>query len=170
MIRTISDEGIALAHEKLVELVDYDPATGVFRWRKNGRGYVAGQTVGSPNGSGYIEMRVGGCRGLAHRFAWFYVHGGWPKMVDHVDGDGCNNAISNLRLATYSEQNANLRRRKDNRSGVKGVCWDSSIRRWKARVYFQGRKWQQTFKSKEEAATAVRKARVAMHGEFARHE
>ncbi len=44
----------------------------------------------------------------AHRLAWFYVHGVWPKeQIDHINGDKADNCIANLRLADFSKNQAN---------------------------------------------------------------
>ena len=49
--------------------------------------------------------------------------------VDHIDRCRSNNSISNLRMVTRSENH-------QNRSGVKGYCFDKAIGKWKSLIYF----------------------------------
>ncbi len=72
-----------LTQEELHADLNYDPETGVFT-RRFSRGR-AGEEAGTVNGSGYREIRVRTQRYLAHRLAWFYVYGTWPKeQIDHI--------------------------------------------------------------------------------------
>jgi hypothetical protein len=59
-----------------------------------------------------------------HRFIWTLKFGEIPSglEVEHWDENGLNCTISNLRLATHSENVCNVTKRKDNKSGVKGIC------------------------------------------------
>jgi hypothetical protein len=41
--------------------------------------------------------------------------------VDHIDRDRTNNALSNLRWASYQQNNTNVVRKKKNSSGIRGV-------------------------------------------------
>jgi len=78
---------------------------------------------------------------LAHRLAWFYVHGVWPKhQIDHINGYALDNRISNLREANNSQNHQNLKRaRKDNKSSrLLGVS-KNYAGRWRARIYFEGK-------------------------------
>jgi hypothetical protein len=85
----------------LREQLSYDPVSGVFVWL-NDRGFnprsKAGTQAGTVLPTGYRLIRVDGYRYLAHRLAWFYVHGVWPSgEIDHLNQQKDDNAISNLR-------------------------------------------------------------------------
>src|SRR5258708_38186814 len=75
-----------LTQERLRELLDFDPATGVFVWavnRNGGRGIVSGTRAGSvkPCGSNkrYRYIKIDDVDYLAKRLAWFWTHGRWPS-------------------------------------------------------------------------------------------
>ncbi|ECH9128545.1 HNH endonuclease [Salmonella enterica subsp. enterica] len=63
---------------------------------------------------------------LAHRLAWFFCYGVWPKEIDHIDNNKLNNSIGNLREVTHQLNQLNMPLRSNNTSGVKGVNWDTS--------------------------------------------
>lgn len=91
------------------------------------------------------------------------------EEVDHKDGNGLNNQKSNLRKCTSSQNKANRRREKDNRSGYKGVCWHSLSGKWMARVGVNNKSvYLGLYTTAEEAAKARDKAALEHFGEFAR--
>ena len=70
---------------------------------------------GTSHPSGYRQIRIDYENYLAHRLAWFYVHGAWPDgEVDHIDGATDNNRLVNLRVVTRQQNrwNYSLRPRK----------------------------------------------------------
>jgi len=120
---------------------------------------------------GHIAICVDGCRVGAHRLAWFYVYGVWPPdQVDHINLVKDDNRLSNLRLATASGNAINRGRRRDNKSGIKGVSWSKEMRKWTACIRIPGGPWKHLgrFSSKEDAAKAYADAAFKYHGEFAR--
>ncbi len=111
-----------IEHSRLLELLHYCPVSGVFT-RKIALSHRSkvGEIAGNFN-HGYVELSVDGKVYRAHNLAWFYIHGVWPKyLLDHKDRNKSNNAISNLREATSSQNGANTCKSKSNRSGFKGV-------------------------------------------------
>jgi hypothetical protein len=96
----------AVSHELVCSLLAYDPETGIFS-RRNGRG--AASQVGYLMPKGYRIIRVNYHKFLAHRLAWFYVHGEWPPHeIDHVNRRRDDNRIANLRPATRLENAQNI--------------------------------------------------------------
>tara|TARA_R110002110_G_scaffold402268_1_gene619475 strand:- start:58 stop:654 length:597 start_codon:yes stop_codon:yes gene_type:complete len=80
---------------------------------------------------------------LAHRVAFFLYHGYypvWPNSVDHINHDGCDNRIVNLREVTAREQSMNTRLSNSNTSGVKGVSFLKDRGKWRASANIDGKK------------------------------
>lgn len=158
--------------EDLRNYLDYDADSGVFYWKiKVSRKTKVGGIAGSVN-SGYLRIVINKTRYMAHRLAWFYVHGEWPsELLDHIDGDGLNNKLVNLRLATRQQNNYNKTVYSNNKSGVKGVSWNSKRSVWAAAISVNGKdKHIGYFTDIEEAAKAIAVAREQYHGVFHRHE
>ena len=158
-----------LTVDRLWECLDYSPETGVFTWKLmlSWRAPI-GTVAGSPRPDRRIYIGIDGKRYLAHRLAWFYVHGEWPtEQIDHRDLNPANNAIANLRLATCSQNHGNLRRPSTNTSGFKGIY--RHLRWWRAVIVVRGvRHHLGSFQTPEEAHAAYVVAATAFHGEFAR--
>jgi hypothetical protein len=158
-----------LTAERLRELMDYDPETGVFTRRVHagarGRGR-AGDVAGSVDDKGYIRIVVDGRRRLAHRLAWLYVTGEWPaEQIDHISGVRDDNRMCNLREATHAENCRNAKRR-SGRTGFKGVVPRGN--RYIARIKKGGRCIHLgTFETPEAAHAAYRLGAVEHYGEFA---
>ncbi len=76
-----------LTYERLREAFFYNPRTGVFVWASTRRGQrpKIGDIAGSVGKkSGYCIIGIDGFTHGAHRLAWFYMTGDWPKHeVDH---------------------------------------------------------------------------------------
>jgi hypothetical protein len=109
---------------------------------------------------------------LAHRIIWTMHHGEIPTNaeIDHKDTNPFNNRIGNLRIASSSSNHHNQSLSSINTSGVKGVSWYKSKKRWIAEVQTNGVKQRVgAYKTIEEATAAIREARLRLHGEFANH-
>lgn len=164
----------ALTRADVLALLDYDPETGVFRWRETcgRRKTVAGQIAGTVKKStGYRVMKFRQKPYRANRLAWLIVTGAWPThQVDHRNGVRSDDRWSNLRAATPSQNRANGRRRSDNASGFKGVRKTASGR-WNATIQCVATKRRLgTFDTPEEAHAAYLAAAREVFGDFARSE
>lgn len=154
----------------LRQALSYDKETGHFTWVKpTGRRAKAGEHAGSHWPSGYVGIACNGKRYLAHRLAWLFVYGEWPSMdVDHINRNKEDNRISNLRLATRSQNNVNADLRSNNTSGVRGVYWCKRSKRWLARAQRGGRQVHVgAFTTIEQASRAISEAYAAEFGAFA---
>ncbi len=94
---------------------------------------------------------------------------GCSLMVDHRDGDSLNNQRSNLRLATYSQNNANRMKRTGMKhtSRFKGVG-ALPTGKWRATIKIgESTKHLGVFLSEEDAARAYDDAAREQFGEYA---
>ena len=155
----------ALTQEELHQLLDYDPETGVFRWKVNSGYCRAGQVTAFPTDRGYLRISIQGKIYSVHRLAWFYVHGVWPtQQVDHINGVKTDNRICNLREATNSENNQGRRMRSDNTSGYVGVTWNKSSKKFRAQIKVNGRYvFLGKFATAEEASRRYLQAKAELH-------
>jgi len=121
----------------------YSPDDGVLRWaKKPNRRIKEGSPAGSMRKDGYLEVEVLGVRNRVHRVAWLIVYGSFPDGdIDHINGIRSDNRIENLRCLTRSENIQNQRRaRSDNKtSGMLGVTWSKSDKKWCAKITVNGR-------------------------------
>lgn len=158
-----SHNHIAITHEFLLSQIEYYPITGIFLRRSNG--FVLA-SVGS---CGYIRISVGGKQYTAHRLAWLYVHGEWPKaQLDHIDGDPTNNQISNLREATHSQNRVNASAYSLSKTGIRGVHFHHGTKRFRVQLMRDGRSYHGGYFLRVEAAeAAAHNLAKKLHGEFA---
>lgn len=174
--------------EMLREFLEYDPDTGLLRWKArdakwfnqtrarskehasaNWNSKFSGKpAIRCLNSYGYLHGNILNTRSLAHRVAWAIYHGAWPHVeVDHINTVRSDNRIHNLRLATRSENGMNTNRRLDNTSGYKGVSWDKSRGLWQVGIRVDGlRKHLGRYPCKEQAREVYMSAALEMFGEF----
>lgn len=138
--------------EYIKECFRYCEKTGVIYWKdrpsrhfidirqeKRYKTRVLGSRAGNihynPKGMKHY-IRVNVCRTgiFAHHIVWAMNNGEWPDSIDHIDGNGRNNRIGNLRLAGSSENMKNLKMYSNNKTGITGVYNYSGKYRAKIRV------------------------------------
>lgn len=162
-----------LTIERLREVLDYDPYTGIFTRRiRQASNALAGTRAGTALERGYIGIMVDKIQYKAHRLAWFFVYEKWPLVgIDHINGIRNDNRIENLREADQSQNIANGKKHRDSTSGLKGVTWNAACKRWMAQIHWRGKHiYLGLFDTKEEAHAAYCAAAKRLHGEYARFE
>lgn len=158
-----------ISHQRLLELLHYDEESGEFTWLVNRGAAKQGNKAGTVHRLGYVRIEIAGRFYLAHRLAWFFIYGEWPEMeLDHANGIKIDNRLSNLRLASRSQNNANKSVATFCKSGLKGVRkmkWGS----WVAQMSFNGKSIHLgSFNCPAAASFAYQIAADKNHGEFAK--
>ncbi|MGA4647815.1 HNH endonuclease [Citrobacter portucalensis] len=154
------------------ELIKCDEFPGITYNKDTGQFFGTKTTnpVGRMHNKGYWRITHANKCYLAHRLAWFFCYGVWPKEIDHIDNNKLNNSIGNLREVTHQLNQLNMPLRSNNTSGVKGVNWDKQRKRWRGRVIINGKYFTAGyFKEIEDAEVAIRALRERVHGEFTNH-
>ena len=131
-----------VTQSELRELFDFQPETGRFIRLKTVGNQPAGSVAGAVRPrDGYIQIAVRRKIYQAHRLAWFYVHGAWPKeQIDHINGNPGDNRLCNLREATRYENAQNLHgANARNKAGLLGVSRNLHYDLWRARIMKNGK-------------------------------
>lgn len=134
-----------LTQSYLKLILNYDPDTGIFTWRhrpdshftssraaKSCNSRWAGTIAGYKMGLGYILLGVDGKRFYAHRLAFLYMTGKFPKEIDHANGIKSDNRWINLAEASHQENMRNRKVSKNNNSGLHGVSYSNRDGVWRA--------------------------------------
>lgn len=159
-----------LTQIELKELLHYDPIRGTFTWLKSpsatGRVEI-GREAGYLHKKGYIRIGIWKHQYWAHRLAFLYMTGEWPKgEVDHKNKLKDDNRWDNLRRATRSQNASNQRVYKKHTRRFKGVSPCNG--RFKAVIGYGGKTYHiGMFKTEEAAARAYDVEAIKAHGEFA---
>jgi hypothetical protein len=126
--------------KKLIKLFVYDKENGCLIWRhrseyefKNKCNYVswnknnAGKTAGynckgsKSSNTFYCRIQIKNKNYLAHRLIWLYVNGELPNSIDHINGNGIDNRIENLRNVDAFQNMKNCKISKTSKFGIYGV-------------------------------------------------
>lgn len=159
-----------LDHAYLLSRLDYCPLLGLFWWKPRDNvqwnAKFAGKVAGSRDRWGYARIKLDYKTYRLHRLAWFYVHGDWPsELVDHKNGMKLDNALSNLRDATPTQNGANTK--VYSAHGFKGAT--KVGKKWMSQLKHNGKThYLGVFPTAEQAHTAYMAKAIEIHGEFAR--
>lgn len=158
--------------ELLPLALDLNGSTGAMVWRRRPRctfrsdrafAVFNGRFPGLPAFTavvrGYRQGSINDRLYPAHRVVWALHYGHWPAgLIDHIDGNGLNNAVANLREVDRAGNGQNAARSRRNSSGVTGVSWNARDGRWTAWIMARGRRHYLGSFIDLDAAVATRKA------------
>jgi hypothetical protein len=148
-----------LTQDYLKTILDYNQETGVFSWKvRKANRYPVGTIAGSIESKGYIQIGINGKYYMAHRLAWFYVHGEWPiDQIDHINRIKTDNKLSNIRCVSQSENMQNKISR--------GTYFRKDNKKWQAHIKIPGGKFIRLghFDSEEKAHQAYVDAKKKFH-------
>jgi len=161
-----------ITHERLLELVSYDPESGIFTLKIRRRKYPVGHVLGTAHHTGYTLIKLDQIEYQASRLAVFYMTGIWPEhLADHRNRRRSNNFWTNIRPANFSQNRMNSIGGKN--SGAKGVylrkrknwkpVWVAQIKEPFGKVIHLGH-----FPDRNSASKAYQAAAEKLFGEFAR--
>ena len=159
-----------LTVDLLNELCTYDKETGKLYWKAARQGVTVGKEIGTVDTNGYRVLTINGKMYKTHRIVFLMHKGYLPAILDHIDGDGLNNRLENLRPASYNQNQHNRKLNNNNKTGFKGVSYNVKEKAFKANINHQGRRiGLGGYSTPEEADKVVRAAREELHGNFANH-
>lgn len=154
--------------EHLNELLEYKDGELFWRVNRCNNKIKAGTMAGTYNRAGYKFVRIDGVKYSNHRIIFFMHYLYVPECVDHINGNGLDNRIENLRPATRLENQRNQRLSKANTSGAKGVRRQGN--KWRVDIKLEtGLKYFGTYDDLELAELVAIEMRNKYFGEFARH-
>jgi hypothetical protein len=156
-----------ITQAELKEILEYNPDTGVFTWKKTVcNRVVVGNVAGHKTNWGYISIKIQGKHYQAHRLAYLYMTGKFPENdIDHINHIKDDNIWANLRDATGSQNQANKVKQKNNTSGYKGVNWHRN--KWRAQISYMNKTMDLGYyTTPQEAAEAYKKKATELYGEF----
>jgi HNH endonuclease len=151
-----------------LSVVDDELGEWITQWRWqahwDGRKWYAIRHIPSNSTkNGYTTLKL-------HRAIWEQVNGPIPAslQIDHINGDGLDNRMENLRLATNTQNQRNRGPNRNNSSGYKGVGWNAKDKRWKAQIQIAGVvRYLGNFDRKVIAALHYDQAAIESFDEFA---
>ena len=141
------------------------------RWNAQHSGNVAGHISTDSSGKSYRRVSIDSHRYFEHNIVWLIVNGVMPvgSEVDHINGDGTDNQIDNLRMTDRVGNNRNRRLFSNNKTGVAGISFCKS--RNKYRCTIKNNEGESEFKRFSDFFNAVcwRKSKEIQYGYHENH-
>lgn len=141
----------------LVDDEDYEWLI-LFKWHCTSKGYASRSVYNSETkkmGRVYMHRLIVGITDSS-------------SQIDHIDGNRLNNQRENLRLANFSQNQANSPKEKGKTSRFKGVTWNKTGKSWMSVIIVNAQNmYLGNYQTQEAAALAYNDAAIKYFGSFA---
>jgi hypothetical protein len=147
---------IQLTKNKVAIIDDEDfELVSKWKWSFDGNYAVRGKYIGNVNGK--------------DKYKKIYLHREINKTQDNLETDHINknkldNRRSNLRSVTKGINSNNHGAHKNNSTGICGVTWSKSAKKFNTRIFFQGKKYHLGYFTKIEDAILARELAEKKYG------
>ena len=140
------------------ELLNYNPETGEFTWKKSHGARKAGAKAGYIRNKGYVIIRIKKQYCPANRLAYLLMTKVQPPLdmvIDHKNENKSDNSWDNLELVTVSKNSCKKQEPKCYQVNTRnGITWYQAVYTLDRKRYTCG-----IFKTPEEASKVGREAR-----------
>lgn len=162
----MANQDFTPSKEYLNDFLEY--RNGELFWnKKHSRTVIVGKKVGNIDSKGYLRVCLNYQEFRLHRLIFLMHHGYCPEFIDHIDGNKINNQIENLRPATKSQNAMNTSINPRNKSGIRGVSWSKTSKKWCVQINANGKSvYRNHFDNLIDAEQAANSARKNAHNEF----
>lgn len=110
---------------------------GELHWISIPKGKMSpGSIAGCIKKDGYVYVGFKNAKIMAHRIIWEMHNGKIPEgmEIDHINHTRDDNRIENLRVVTHSENNRNISKASNNKSGYTGVSYEKTRDKWRSSI------------------------------------
>lgn len=155
-----------ITRAELMDVLSYDPATGIFVWKTspNGRVPIGLRAGFLSDGGPRLSIKIKRKTYVLARLAWLYMTGEWPSgVIDHINGNCADDRFANLRSVSLNVNAQNQRRAHvSNKVGLLGVT--SCRNKFRASINVNGKKVHLgSFSTPEEAHARYVAAKREFH-------
>lgn len=131
------------------------------RYYKSIAGQAAGCVKEDRKGLFYIYLKLNTRQYYAHQIIWAMEYGYYAETINHKDGNGLNNLITNLEISDARHDGKTRRLNKNSTSGIKGVTFSKNSCKWQASIWVNGKSiYLGQFESLAEAENIAKEARL----------
>ena len=139
----MNKESCELTPDLLRRYFSYDPNTGEFLWKEmSAKRIRVGSIAGRTDEYGHRNLTLRNRHYQAHRVAWLFAFGSWPKgVIDHINGIRDDNRIANLRDVSIATNSQNQKRptSKNKYSDLIGCGYNPRMKKWYSRIWIAGK-------------------------------
>lgn len=124
----------------LLSIFYYNQITGELVRKRNNKKCGTIRTK-SHSGKKYLVTGLNGKQEYIHRIVWAINTGRFPELgIDHINGNPFDNRFENLRTVSPLINSRNMKKYKNNSSGVCGVAWNSKRKKWHSYISNSGKR------------------------------